>query len=503
MGDSGDTGNTEDRCLPNELRTLFLFEALNDEQLKMLCDNGHIQAFEPGPVVVEGEPATCFYVLLDGELVMSKRSGGVDIVTSQTSQRGVYCGAWSAYIPGEVQVYNASVRVTKPSRFFVLDADAFAEFMKSQFPMAVHLLEGHMVGGRRQSQIIGQREKLLALGTITAGLTHQLNNPAAANARAVADLREGVGKMRHKLAMLADGKFTPEALRVLISIQDEVAEQVAKSKSQELTALEASDREERIGDWLEDHDIPGAWDYAPTFVDAGLDTDWLERISASVDEVDASASLQGALGWLKYTIDTELRMNEIADASKRISALLAGAKQYSQMDRAPYQESDVHELLFSTIKTLFGDKIGKDKPIKLVKDLDTSLPQIGCYPGDLNEVWSNIIHNAIQAMDGHGTLTIRTMSEGEGMIRVEIGDDGPGIPDDIMDRIFTPFFTTKPFGEGTGLGLDLARRIIVEKHHGDIRVESAPGNTRFIILLPLEAPAPEATPPAELSAGAE
>ena len=148
-----------DKCLPDELRTLFLFEALTDEQLKMLCDHGHIQTFEPGPVVVEGEPATCFYVLLDGELVMSKRSAGVDIVTSQTSQRGVYCGAWSAYIPGEVQVYNASVRVTKPSRFFVLDASAFAKFMKTQFPMAVHLLEGHMVGGRRQSQIIGQREK--------------------------------------------------------------------------------------------------------------------------------------------------------------------------------------------------------------------------------------------------------------------------------------------------------------------------------------------------------
>jgi signal transduction histidine kinase len=492
-----------DKCLPDELRTLFLFEALNDEQLKMLCDHGHIQTFEPGPVVVEGEPATCFYVLLDGELVMSKRSAGVDIVTSQTSQRGVYCGAWSAYIPGEVQVYNASVRVTKPSRFFVLDASAFAEFMKTQFPMAVHLLEGHMVGGRRQSQIIGQREKLLALGTITAGLTHQLNNPAAASARAVSDLREKVAGMRHKLAMLADGKFSPEALRVLVSIQDEVAEQVAKSKHVELSALEASDREEQIGDWLEDHDIVGAWDYAPTFVDAGLDIDWLERVSALVDEVDASASLQGAIGWLRYTIDTELLMNQIGEASKRISALLAGAKQYSQMDRAPYQVADIHELLHSTLKTLFGDKVGNDKPINVVKELDKSLPQIACYPGDLNEVWSNIIHNAIQAMDGKGTLTIRTMREGDEMIRVEIGDDGPGIPEDVIDRIFTPFFTTKPFGEGTGLGLDLARRIVVEKHQGDIRVQSKPGDTKFIVILPLQAPAPEAPTPTELPAAAE
>jgi signal transduction histidine kinase len=492
-----------DKCLPDELRTLFLFEALSDEQLQMLCDNGKIQAFEPGPIVVEGDPATCFYVLLDGELVMSKRSGGVDIITNRTSQRGVYCGAWSAYVPNEEHIYEASVRVTKPSRFFVLDADAFAEFMKSQFPMAVHLLEGHRVGGQRQRAIIGQREKLLALGTITAGLTHQLNNPAAASARAVSDLREKVAGMRHKLAMLADGKFTPEALRVLVSIQDEVAEQVAKSKHVELSALEASDREEQIGDWLEDHDIVGAWDYAPTFVDAGLDIDWLERVSALVDEVDASASLQGAIGWLRYTIDTELLMNQIGEASKRISALLAGAKQYSQMDRAPYQVADIHELLHSTLKTLFGDKVGNDKPIKVVKELDKSLPQIACYPGDLNEVWSNIIHNAIQAMDGKGTLTIRTMREGDEMIRVEIGDDGPGIPEDVIDRIFTPFFTTKPFGEGTGLGLDLARRIVVEKHQGDIRVQSKPGDTKFIVILPLQAPAPEAPTPTELPAAAE
>jgi CRP-like cAMP-binding protein len=216
-----------ERCVPDELRTLFLFEALTDNQLQTLCDNGHIAVFEPGPIVTEGDPATCFYVLLDGEVVMSKRSGGVDIETGRTSQRGVYCGAWSAYVPGEEHLYEASVRVTTPSRFFVLDADAFARFMQSQFPMAVHLLEGQKVGGLRQRQIIGQREKLLALGTITAGLTHQLNNPAAAISRDVANLRENVGKMRHKLAMLADGKFTPEALRVLVSIQDEVAEQVA------------------------------------------------------------------------------------------------------------------------------------------------------------------------------------------------------------------------------------------------------------------------------------
>jgi signal transduction histidine kinase len=477
-------------CVPSELRTLFLFEALTDEQLETLCRNGHVVHFEPGPVCTEGDPATCLYVLLEGELVMCKRSGGIDIETSRTSQRGVYCGAWSAYIPAEEHIYQASVRVTKPSRFFVLDADAFARFMQAEFPMAVHLLEGQMVGRRRQAQIIGQREHLLALGTITAGLTHQLNNPAAAIARDTASLRENVGKMRHKLAMLADGKFTPEALRTLVSIQDEVAEHVAKSKAQQLTPLETADREDQVGEWLEDHGIAAGWDYAPTFVEAGLDTDWLERVDASVEAVDCSATLQSAIGWLKYTIDTELSVNRVAEASKRISALLADAKQYSQMDRAPFQSADIHELLHSTLM-MFGGKLGKDAPVRLIKEFDKSLPEISCYPGDLNQVWTNIIDNAIQAMDGRGTLTVRTRRESEDMVQVEIGDDGPGIPEGIIDRIFTPFFTTKPFGQGTGLGLDLAWRIVVEKHQGNLRVESRPGDTRFIVSLPLNLPASE------------
>ena len=211
-------------CARSELKTLFLFEALTDEQLDTLCANGHIATFEPGPVCTEGEPATCFYVMLDGELVMSMKSGGIDIETNRTSMRGVYCGAWSAYIPDEQPVYEASVRVTKPSRFFVLDANAYADFMRAEFPMAVHLLEGHKVGGRRGRQIVGQREKLLALGQLSAGLTHQLNNPAAATARAVADLHDRIGKMRHKLAMLADGQVSPQSLRVLVGIQEGIAD---------------------------------------------------------------------------------------------------------------------------------------------------------------------------------------------------------------------------------------------------------------------------------------
>jgi signal transduction histidine kinase len=478
-------------CEPDELRTLFLFEALTDEQLSVLCTNGQIEEYQPGPICVEGEPATCFYVLIDGELTMSKLSGGQDIETNRTSQRGVYCGAWRAFTGGKQKRYDASVHVTKPSRFFVMDAPVFAQFMKDQFPMAVHLLDGIAVGTDRTRRIIDNREKLLALGRLSAGLTHQLNNPAAAIARAADELRGRIANMRHKLAMLADGTVTAETLNALVRLQEAVAEQVAKSASQHLSAIETADREDIVGDWLEDHGIDGGWDIAPTFVEGGIDTDWLERISATTEEL-ASASLDQAIRWLNYTIESELLMTQIMEASKRISTLVADAKQYSQLDRAPFQVADVHELLHSTL-VMFADRLSKDgkdpKAIMVVKDFDKSLPEIPCYPGDLNQVWTNIIDNAIAAMrDQGGTLTVRTGREGEKMARVEICDTGPGVPDAVREHIFEPFFTTKPFGEGTGLGLDLAFNIVVKKHHGDLRVESVPGDTRFIVLLPLERP---------------
>jgi signal transduction histidine kinase len=382
------------------------------------------------------------------------------------------------------------VHVTKPSRFFVMDAPVFAHFMKDQFPMAVHLLDGIAVGTDRTRRIIDNREKLLALGRLSAGLTHQLNNPAAAIARAASDLRGRVAGMRHKLAMLADGTVSPETLSALVRLQQEVADQVAKSASEHMSAIETADREDAVGDWLEDRGIDGGWDISPTFVEGGIDTDWLERISAVSDEL-ASTSLEEAIRWINYTIESELLMNQISEASKRISALVADAKQYSQLDRAPFQVADVHELLRSTL-VMFADRLSKDgskdtKAITVVKDFDQSLPEIPCYPGDLNQVWTNIIDNALAAMrDQGGTLTVRTGRVGEKMARVEICDTGPGVPEEVREHIFEPFFTTKPFGEGTGLGLDLAFNIVVKKHRGDLRVESVPGDTRFIVLLPLE-----------------
>ncbi|WP_370181583.1 ATP-binding protein [Rhodococcus wratislaviensis] len=475
---------TQLSCNPPELRTLFLFEKLTDHQLEQLCEKGHVELIEPGPVYAEGEVATCFYVLIEGELVLSKLSGGEEIEFNRTSQRGVYAGAWQSYLGDRApQTYTASMRVTAPSRFFVLDADRFGQLMREWFPMAVHLLEGLFFGKQSAKQVVDQRERLLALGSLSAGLTHELNNPAAAAVRATASLRDRVSHMRQKLSVIASGVYDSQALATLIRLQEEAAELVAKAPT--LTPLEASDREDELGDWFDDHGVSGGWDLAPTFVQAGLDVPWLERIVASVDD---ESMVESAIRWLNYTIETELLMNEIADSTARVSTLVNAAKQYSQMDRAPYQRVDLRELLDSSL-VMLGRKIGDS--VTVVKEYDPTLPQIPAYAAELNQVWTNLIDNAVAAMDGRGTLTVRTRRDGE-MALIEIGDTGPGVPEEIRSRIFEPFFTTKPVGEGTGLGLDISWRIVVKKHRGDLRVESEPGDTRFQVRIPIEPEVAEA-----------
>ncbi|QIZ00291.1 ATP-binding protein [Streptomyces sp. S1D4-11] len=465
-------------CDMAELSTLFLFEKLDADQLGRLCREGRVEEFDPGPVYTEGDPATCFFVLLEGTLVMSRRVGADDVETTRSSQRGVYAGATQAYVSGPDQAsYRGSLRVTVPSRFFILPAETFSSIMRDWFPMAVHLLEGLFYGTQNAQRTIGQRERLLALGSLSAGLTHELNNPAAAAVRATSALRERVAKMRQKLGAIAAGPYKRHTLEILVEIQERTAERVAKATP--LSPLETSDREDALADWLDDHGIAGGWQLAPTFVQAGLDTDWLDQVAAAVDE----ETLQGAVHWLNYTVETELLMNEIEDSTTRITHLVDAAKQYSQLDRAPYQVVDVHELLDSTLMMLSG-KIGSG--VKIVKEFDRTLPKIPAYPGELNQVWTNLIDNAVSAMDGEGTLTVRTALDHDQLL-VEFRDTGPGVPPEIRDRIFDPFFTTKPVGEGTGLGLDISFRIVVNKHHGSLHVQSVPGDTRFQVRLPLTA----------------
>jgi len=504
------TSDAGGRCSADELRKLFLFEKLRDDQLDWLCREGRVIGAEPGPIYAEGDPAAALYVLLSGEVVLSRRIGADDIEIARSSSPGVYAGAFVAYLGDRVpQVYNNTLRATERSRFFVLEAAKFAQLMSDWFPIAVHLLEGLFFGSKNIQEAVGQRERLLALGSLSAGLTHELNNPAAAAVRATAGLREHVVALRRKLPAIASGRHHGAVLELLVKIIDDAAERVASAPA--LGPMETSDLEDAVTDWLDEHDVASAWQLAPAFVQAGIGPDKLDRIAGAVtdaaadggisragtgasrtgdnrtgddDQASSDGELTGTLHWLADTIETEQLLTEITESLTRISSLVGAAKQYSQLDRAPYQVVDVHELLDSTLAML-GAKIGDG--VQVVRDYAPDVPRVPAFPGELNQVWTNLIDNAVFAMDGSGTLTIRTALDRDRLL-VEFGDSGPGVPPEIRDRIFEPFFTTKPVGQGTGLGLDISYRIVVGRHHGDLRVESVPGDTRFRVWLPLTAP---------------
>ena len=472
---------TPARLGPDELRELFLFENLTPEQLDWVASNGDVVEFPAGSdVTVEGQPAECFYVLLSGQMTMSRLVGGTEVETVRTSDRGVYSGAVQFYFGDRLeQRYPATVRAITDTSFLALPAQPFSAVFRRWYPMAVHLLEGLFIGSRNSNELVGQRERLLALGKLTAGLTHELNNPAAAAARATAALRERFAGMRHKLALLSEGKLDGEVLRSLTVLQEDFVARIGAAK--DLSALERSDREDVLGEWLEEHDVPQPWELAGVFVAAGLEDGDLDRVAGAV----SPSHLEPALRWLGYTVETETLLAEIADSTSRISSLVDAAKQYSQMDRTPHQEIDLHAGLDATL-VMLGAKIPPG--VTVVKEYDRSLPAVPAYAGELNQVWTNLIVNALDAMGAEGRLTVRTGTDGECAV-VEIGDTGPGIPDELRTRVFEPFFTTKPVGEGTGLGLDVSWRIVVKRHGGDLRVTSRPGDTRFTVVLPLTEPA--------------
>ena len=465
-----------------ELKTLFLFESLTDEQREWLAGQGTVREFAADTVVfAEGDPAESFFVLLSGTLALSRKVQQDDVETTRTDQRGAYMGATRAYLREEVEsgTYGATMRAITDCTFFVLPAVDFGTMVRDWFPMAIHLIEGLFYGMRNTQAVIGQRERLTALGSLTAGLMHELNNPAAASVRATATLRQRVAGMRKKLSKLADERIEPAVLRRLTELQEAVIERAAKAPK--LTAMQASDAEDEVSDWLDQHGVSDSWEIAPVFVQGGMDLDCLQEIADSV-----TADLLGqSLHWLRYALETEQLMTDIEDASARISSLVGAAKQYSQLDRATHQWIDVHDGIDSTL-VMLGHKLGDG--ITVVKEYDRTLPKIPARPAELNQVWTNLIDNAVDAMAGHGTLTIRSSMDGERVL-VEVGDTGPGVPAEIRRRVFEPFFTTKPVGQGTGLGLDISYRIVVSRHGGDLNLISEPGDTRFQVRLPLtEAP---------------
>jgi signal transduction histidine kinase len=471
-----------ERVSVDELRTLFLFEHLDDDQLAWLHERARVVEYKPGAVIhQEGTTSTCFFVLLTGQLAMSRRIQGGEIELFRSDYRGSYTGAFTAYLADNApKVYLSTARAVTHTRFLELPAVEFGQAIRDWFPMAAHLLDGAGTQGQAASETIERHERLLALGSVTAGLTHELNNPVAAVMRATSTLRERLAGLRTAIGRLARAGLTQAELQAIADLAGRVLDD--RDDVPGLSALQISDREDELANWLDDHEVVTDWDMAPTLVAAGVSLGWLERLAGAVP----SAGLEIGLLYTVGALESDALLGEISEAAGRISSLLASAKQYTQMDRAPLQSCDVHEGLEATL-TMLGHKIGDG--IEVVRDYDLTLPAISAYPGELNQVWTNLIDNAVDAMEGRGILTVRTRAEDENLV-VQVGDTGPGVPADLRRRIFEPFFTTKPIGIGTGLGLDIAWQIVVGRHSGDIRVESVPGDTRFAVVLPVHPATP-------------
>lgn len=464
--------------LKEELRRTFLFESLSDEQLDWLVEHGTVQNYDAGAnIYEEGAEAEFFYVLLEGEIQLIKHLDGAEVVLTTARDPGAYAGAMRAFIAssGE-QTYASDLRALTHARLFRLRVDDFTYLLKTWFPMAVHLLEGMFLGFTNTEAMLNQRDKLMALGALSAGLAHELNNPATAEVRAAEALSGRLQEGRGAMIDLAP-KVSEDKLRKLLALFGEAVEHSRSAPS--LSTLEAGDREDALAERLEDVGVDGPWELAPILASAGIDDDWLDRLVACTGN-----AAPYAIRWIAAGLDIESLVGEIRSSAARISELVGAMKDYSHLDKGPFEYIDVHDGLESTLVIL---KHKLKKGVTVVREYDRSLPKLCAQGGELNQVWTNIIHNAIDAMDGNGTLTIRT-SRDRDCVLVEIGDTGPGIPPELQRRIFEPFFTTKDVGRGTGLGLDISYRIVVKRHHGDIRVESKPGETRFKVWLPIEQP---------------
>jgi signal transduction histidine kinase len=456
-----------------------LFPVLPPEAVEEMRRRGTVEAVPDGGVLFsEGETRYDFFVVLDGRVRVTRMAAGEEQLLTVHEAGG---------IAGDISLLSgapaiATARALGPATVLRIPAEEFRRMVGEGTPVAETALRALSARGRDVDAQLRQQEKLTALGRMAAGLAHELNNPAAAARRAAAALRDAV-RASQRRALEHDRRFDDRqraSLRALLATLSDAP------PPRPADALARSDAEDALALWLDERGMADAWECAPALVDAGIDAARLQALDGFAGE-----ALEAAVEWLDSTLTMTALAGELEGSAGRISTLVRAIKEYSYMDRGRLQRLDVHDGLESTL-TMLGHKLRSG--ITVHREYDRSLPAVCASGSELNQVWTNLVDNAAAAMGGRGTLWIRTAREGDDSVRVEVADDGPGIAPEILPRIWEPFFTTKGVGEGTGLGLDIARRIVEHGHGGQIRAASRPGDTRFTVILRIDGPPKTAAP---------
>ena len=460
-------------ALAHELRRVEAFAGLTDEQLEWLAATGEMLEFGPGETVFrEGDPSDSMYVILEGKLELLIGVGGQLVPTFVQ-----YAGEVTGLLPfSRMQHYAGAGRTAGALRLLRIHKDRFGEMLQRIPALGQRLVSLMADRVREATRVTQQREKMSALGTLAAGLAHELNNPAAAVRRHSEALEARLGGLATLAADLCAAGLDGTSLRTLGTLAESLRQRPAPT----LDALGRSRLEEALGQWLDDRGIDDAWPLGGTLVDAGVTEADLDALGQQVP----AAAVPSAVRWIETLVDATRLAHDIRAASSRISELVQSVKIYSHMDRAGDKEAtDVREGIDSTL-VMLGHKL-KKKSVRLEREYAADLPKVSAYPGELNQVWTNLIDNALDAVPEGGLIRIETARDSATSVAVRVIDNGPGVPPELQSRIFEPFFTTKPVGQGTGLGLDIVERVVVQQHRGSVELESELGRTVFTVRLPI------------------
>ena len=456
-----------------ELRSIGLFGGLTDQQLSELVAGSGEVSLQPGTELFrEGEHADFWWVLLDGVVELVRRVGGQESVVAKMDVPGRWAGGFRAW--DDQGVYLATGRAATTGRVLRVPAEVLRDRMAAWFPLGGYLIEGLYRTARSIEATARQRQSLVTLGTLAAGLAHELNNPAAAAVRAADALEDACQELLASVGRLAAQQVSAQQFAALDMLRQEATRPGAAPD-----ALALADLEDALTEWLTRHDVGHEWMIAPSLAAAGADTSWCERAAAILE----GPALEPGLEMAASALSAAALLTEVKESTRRISALITAVKSYTQMDRASMQRTQVADGLESTL-VMLGHVLRDD--ITVERDYGADVPPVEAHAGELNLVWTNLICNAVEAMDGKGTLRLSTRADQDSVV-VEVADTGGGMPPQVAARAFEPFFTTKDAAENTGLGLDIARRIITERHGGTIDIDSRPGHTVLRVQIPVRA----------------